>query len=136
MQWDDLHDAFRVPAPISLSPALADLLAQLCEVGALFRRVRAYTESGVGEEGGLASQSLRGVLQEHVAEHLREIAELETEVLKPQDTAHWSLKRMLVWAQVSQVSCSPCPLHTCAVQEPLRRLSVLVGICEATKGTE
>ena len=66
-----------------VGPATRDLVAQMCELGWLFKRVGAYVDAHNFDTLGLVGQALCASLQDELTDYYRLIA-----VLEAQPTSH------------------------------------------------
>ena len=108
-----------------VGPATRDLVAQMCELGWLFKRVGAYVDAHNFDTLGLVGQALCASLQDELTDYYRLIAVLEAQLnLAPHGraagggvddgTTGLTLRRLFVW-----------------VQDPLERLQLMALITDS-----
>lgn len=142
VRMDPRVDAYVVDPNAPVAPGARQLARKLCEVGWLFRRVRASLGGGDGPstsgapslgivggdvEGGSARRAFRAAAQAELSDYYRLLAVLEAQAQVPMAAAlegksqrgsgtYLTLRRLAVW-----------------LAEPTRRLRLLAALTDATR---
>ena len=112
--FSDLEDAFIIQPNLDLSDSVRRLVAELCEMGWLYRNIAKYADENA-EDGGLVVQSFCSALRRELTEYYRLLALLEQQ--KDEFQGAFSLRKLYLW---------------CA--EPLERLKWLQVLVDSVQG--
>lgn len=123
-------DGFVISEKIKVHRPMRVLVRQVCEIGWMYRHVRAYISSTMASpDKGLVEQALCGALENELTDYFRLIAVLESQINQARadtdsnDTGDgsgaggFSLRRLFVW-----------------IAEPLERLRLMAQLTDAAKG--
>lgn len=114
-----VDDAYVVVPNVVLSPSTAKLIAELCELGWLFRRVNEWITRTNNGALNQVTQSLCFAIQAELTEYYRLLAVLEsqrTNFGSDDPVNYLNLRKLYLW-----------------VQEPLERMKWLAIICDSVR---
>ncbi|KAJ3290637.1 Gamma-tubulin complex component 3 [Borealophlyctis nickersoniae] len=126
VKYDQSVDSYNVDPEIGIPRPLREMLRRLAEIGWLYRRIHAFTNTPKEDETvGLIGQSFRSALKQQLTDYYRLIAVLESQIARVSTPEEFSarglsLKRLHAWTLE--------PLHR------LRIMGVLVDLCAGEKG--
>ncbi|KAJ3416035.1 Integrator complex subunit 11 [Chytridiales sp. JEL 0842] len=122
---DSSSDAVYCSPEVTLPGSTMELIARICEVGFLYRKIQRFLETKEKDEyRGLVRQSFCAGLQQEQREFFEIIASLENHLSKDETNTHFatrglSLKRLNVW-----------------VNEPLQKLRFFAVLIDASEGVK
>ncbi|KAL3637329.1 Gamma-tubulin complex component 3 [Castilleja foliolosa] len=132
IKFDEKADAYVLPDLIKAPRATRIMVRKLCELGWLFRKVKAYITESMdrfpSEDVGTVGQAFCAALQDELSEYYKLLAVLEAQAMNPiplvsengKSGNYISLRRLLVWFSEPIVK--------------MRLMAVLVDSCKVLKG--
>ncbi|KAL0339541.1 UNVERIFIED_CONTAM: Gamma-tubulin complex component 3 [Sesamum radiatum] len=132
VKFDEKADAYVLPELIKVPRATRIMVRKLCELGWLFRKVKAYITESMdrfpAEDVGTVGQAFCAALQDELSEYYKLLAVLEAQAMNPiplvsenaSSGNYLSLRRLSVWFSEPLVK--------------MRLMAVLVDSCKVLKG--
>uniref|UniRef100_A0A7S1KPF2 Spindle pole body component n=1 Tax=Percolomonas cosmopolitus TaxID=63605 RepID=A0A7S1KPF2_9EUKA len=117
IKYDYTSDGYLMDRSVGCPSATRDMIRKICELGWLFRRVKAFVDETSAEpRRGLALQSFCSAINKQLTEYYKLIAVLESHIKSQASRNQLSLRRLLVWTM-----------------DPISRLRTLLQLIEQCK---
>lgn len=137
IHFDPDAGGYSIDARHRVSRGVRDTCRRLCELGWLFRRLRAFLTKWQRHESlGLFGQAFCSLLHDELGDYFRLLAVLEAKILSDDDRRYGDQPGPLVPGTTEQRVAAGLTLRRLLVwiQEPLQRLKLLAMLADAVQG--